>query len=179
MKNLKDYDVLRLIEHNQICHVSSDNIRGCSLVNWMKYHPYISKEQLYHWVRDIIRQLIQIHKCSGNPCYQYVNPYSIIVTETGKVCFLDISADSNWEIVRRMQGRSVREYFLPEKQNCYYISDKESDIYGLGKTIQYLLAFVEILPGLTRWEEKRFQKIILKCTQRKVTDMQKLLMEIR
>lgn len=179
MNELKDYDVLRLIEHNQICHVSSDSIRGCSLARWIKYHPYISKEQLFCWVREIIRQLIQIHKCCGNPSYQYVNPYSIIVTEAEKVCFLDIGAESNRERVRKMQGRAVREYFLPENENSYYYASQELDIYGLGKTIQYLLAFGEVFPGLTKREERRFQKLITKCTQNKVTDMQKLLTEIK
>ena len=37
------------------------------------------------------------------------------------------------------------------------------DIYGLGKTIQYLLAFVGIVPEFTKREEKRLQKMITKC----------------
>ena len=45
MKTQKEYDVLRLIEHNCICYVSSDNVKGCPLVHWIKYHPFINKTQ--------------------------------------------------------------------------------------------------------------------------------------
>ena len=106
MNTQKDYDVLRLIEHNRICYVSSDNVRGAPLVYWIKYHPYLEKEQMIYWIYIIIQQLAQIHKCRGNPCYQYVNPYSIIVTEDQKLCFLDIGADSNKERIRLMQRRN-------------------------------------------------------------------------
>lgn len=179
MNNVKEYDVLRLIEHNRSCHVCSDTMKGCSLAEWMKYHPHISKEQLYWWIKDIIRQLMQIHKCSGNPSYQYVNPFSIIISETGKLSFMDVSADSNQNNVRKMQRRNIREYFLPENESYYCGGNGELDIYGLGKTIQYILAFVEVSPKLTKWEEKRFHKMIMKCTQKKVKDMHKLLTDLK
>lgn len=159
----KDYDVLRLIEHNRICYVSSDNVKGCPLVHWLKYHPYLEKEQMIYWIYIIIQQLTQIHKCRGNPCYQYVNPYSIIVTEDEKLCFLDIGADSNKDRIRLMQRRNIREYFLPEKEGGYQRGSVELDIYGLGKTIQYLLTFVDVEPELTRKEEKKMKNLITRC----------------
>lgn len=163
MNTQKDYDVLRLIEHNRICYVSSDNVRGAPLVYWIKYHPYLEKEQMIYWIYIIIQQLAQIHKCRGNPCYQYVNPYSIIVTEDQKLCFLDIGADSNKERIRLMQRRNIREYFLPKEVYSYHKGSVELDIYGLGKTIQYLLTFVDVEPGLTKKEEKKMRNLIAKC----------------
>lgn len=163
MNTQKEYDVLRLIEHNRICYVSSDSVKGYPLVQWIKYHPYLEKEKMIRWIYNIIQQLVQIHKCRGNPCYQYVNPYSIIVTENEKLCFLDIGADSNRERIRLMQRRNVREYFLPEKEMFYKRGSVDLDIYGLGKTLQYLLTFVEVEPGFTKKEEKRLKRLISKC----------------
>ena len=163
MNTQKEYDVLRLIEHNRICYVSSDNVKGIPLVQWVKYHPYLAKEQMIYWIYNIIRQLVQIHKCRGNPCYQYVNPYSIIVTEDEKLCFLDIGADSNRERIRLMQRRSIREYFLPAQEYFSQKGSEELDIYGLGKTLQYLLAFVEVEPEFTKKEEKKIRNLISKC----------------
>jgi len=159
----KEYDVLRLIEHNRICYVSSDNVKGCPLVYWIKYHPYLSKKQMVQWIYAIIHQLVQIHKCRGNPCYQYVNPYSIIVTEDEKLCFLDIGAESNKDKLQLMHRRNVREYFLPEDENTYQKASEVLDIYGLGKTLQYLLTFVEVEPGFTKKEERKLKNLILRC----------------
>jgi len=161
----KEYDVLRLIEHNRICYVSSDNVKGWPLVYWIKYHPCLEKKQMIQWVYSIIRQLVQIHKCRGNPCYQYVNPYSIIVTEDEKLHFLDIGAESNKEKLRLMYRRDIRENFLPEDENLYQKANEELDIYGLGKTLQYLLTFVDVEPKFTKKEEKKLWKMILKCIE--------------
>ena len=166
MNTQKEYDVLRLIEHNRICYVSSDNVRGCPLVYWIKYHPYVSKRQMIQWIYSIIHQLVQIHKCRGNTCYQFVNPYSIIVTEEEKLCFLDIGAESNKDKVRLMHRRNIREYFLPEGSSIYQNASEELDIYGLGKTLQYLLTFVEVEPAFTKKEEKKLKKMIARCVDK-------------
>lgn len=159
----ESYDVLRLIEHNRVCYVSSDNVKGNTLVQWLKYHPVVPKETLFQWVKEILRQLQQIHKCRGNPCYQYVNPYSMIIAEDGSLYYLDVKAESNAEQVRIMQRRMMREHFLPPEEPYYQRSSVELDIYGVGKSLQYLLAFSETEPCLTRQESARFQRIIQKC----------------
>lgn len=92
MASKEGYDVLRLIEHGQICYISSEYIEGRPLVWWLKYHPNISKQQLLAWMGSMAKQLAKIHKCKKKPCYQYVNPYSMVVTEEGELYFLDLEA---------------------------------------------------------------------------------------
>ncbi len=159
----EEYDVLRLIEHNQVCYISSEYIRGAPLPRWIKYHPGMKKEELFRMISDIAKQLWQIHRCRGNPCYRYVNPYSIIVSEDGRAGFLDVNAESNGEQLRLMQRRTVREHFLPPEEPYYQKASIELDIYGLGKTLQYILSEVETDPPLSRAEEAKFQKIISRC----------------
>lgn len=176
------YDVLRLIEHNQVCYVSSEYVRGKPLPRWLKYHPCVKKEELFKLIGDIAGQLSQIHRCRENPCYQYVNPYSIIVSEDGQVRFLDVNAGSNGEQLRIMQRRTVREHFLPPEEPYYQKASVELDIYGFGRTLQYVLAETEAEPPLRRTEEARFQKIISRCLDRhskrpfqSVSDIQKMI----
>ena len=70
------------------------------------------------------KHLSQFHKCRGNPCYQYVNPYSVIVSEEREIYFLDMGAVSNEEELQNMQRRVVREYFLPLYiEKCAVLSD--------------------------------------------------------
>lgn len=166
MNAAEGYDVLRLIEHGQSCYVSADYVTGRPLIQWLKYHPNLSKEQLFSWIEGLARQLECIHKCRGKPCYQYVNPYSIIVTEEKELYFLDMNAESNARLLPTMRRRSVREYFLPPGDNYYQNATVALDIYGLGRTIQYLLSMSEPEEPLSRREEVRLQKIISKSLER-------------
>ena len=163
MGEREGYEVLRLIEHNQKCYISSDYVEGKSLIQWLKYHPNLTKKQLFLWIRNLADQLECIHKCRGNPCYQYVNPYSVIVTEDMTLHFLDMSVESNEKMLVQMNRRSVRENFLPPEVNYYQAASIELDIYGLGRTIQYLLSVTDPIPELTRRETVKFQKIISRC----------------
>ena len=87
------------------------------------------------------------------------------MTEDEKLHFLDIGAESNKEKLRLMYRRDIRENFLPEDENLYQKANEELDIYGLGKTLQYLLTFVDVEPKFTKKEEKKLWKMILKCIE--------------
>ncbi len=163
MTSKEGYDVLRLIEHGQTCYISSEYIKGKILVSWLKMHPNLTKERLFLMIREITNQLCMIHKCRKKPYYQYVNPYSIVITEEGEVYFLDLEAGSNEERIRYMRKRAIREAFLPPQEAYYQKASMELDMYGLGKTIQYLLAMARPIPALNRREEKKYLKIISKC----------------
>ena len=180
MSDREGYEVLRLIEHNQKCYISSDYVEGKPLIQWLKYHPNLTKKQLFLWIQNLSVQLECIHKCRGNPCYQYVNPYSVIVTEGMTLHFLDMSVESNEKMLVQMNRRSVRENFLPPDVNYYQAASVELDIYGLGRTIQYLLSVTDPIPELTRRETAKLQKIISRCLNRhskrtfkKVSEIQK------
>jgi len=162
----EEYDVLRLIEHNQICYISSEYVKGDPLARWIKYHPCVEKDELFRVISDIAKQLSQIHRCRGNPCYRYVNPYSIIVSEERQISFLDVNAESNNDQLRIMQRRTVREHFLPPEEPYYQKASIELDIYGFGRTLQYLLSETEVEPPLCRREEVKFQKIISRSLNR-------------
>lgn len=163
MAGKEGYDVLRLIEHGKTCYISSEYVEGSILAEWIRSRPDVDKEQLFLLIREITNQLGMIHKCRKKPYYQYVNPYSIVVAEEGKPYFLDLEAGSNEKRLRFMQRRVVRECFLPKEEAYYQKGSTNLDIYGIGKTIQYLLAMAEPEPPLNRREERRFLRIISKC----------------
>lgn len=163
MASKEGYDVLRLIEHGQTCYISSEYLEGRPLVWWLKYHPNISKQQMLEWMGSITKQLAKIHKSKKKPCYQYVNPYSMVVTEEGELYFLDLEAGINEDMRKRMLRRDIREHFLPPENPYYGKGSISLDIYGLGKTFQYLLASVRVDPPLGRRETAKLKKIISKC----------------
>ena len=57
MGEREGYEVLRLIEHNQKCYISSDYVEGKSLIQWLKYHPNLTKKQLFLWIRDLVTSM--------------------------------------------------------------------------------------------------------------------------
>lgn len=157
------YDVLRLIEHGQTCYISSEYVRGRPLAWYIKEHPRIPKKLLLEWILHLERQLEMLHKCRNHPCYQYVNPYSIIVSEEGGLYFSDMEAGSNEEMLRLMRKKNVREHFLPPGMPYYRKASVSLDAYGLGKTVQYLLAMTEADPKLNWKETGRLRKMTSHC----------------
>ena len=126
----------------------------------------IEKEQLFAWMRKMAGTLACVHKCRGAPCYQYVNPYSMIIAEDEELYFLDLKAASNQEMLIRMQKRTIREHFLPEEEAYYQRASVTLDLYGLARTYQYLLAETEVLPDLNKKEILKLEKIISRCLNR-------------
>ena len=163
MQQKESYDVLRLIEHGQICYISSENVQGRTLARYLKYHPVVEKKEMFLLLKAIAEQLELIHRCRGNPCYQYVNPYSVIVGEDRKVYLLDLASKEQEDMMHLMQRRYVRENFLSPENQYYQKSEEKEDIYGFGKMIQYVLSSVELEPELKFLERVRIQKIITRC----------------
>ena len=121
LQQKESYDVLRLIEHGQLCYISSENVQGKTLDRYLKYHPVIKKREIFLLLKEIAGQLASFHRCRGNPCYQYVNPYSIVRSEDGRIYFLDMQSEANRSKMIFMQRRDIREYFLPPDEKYYYM----------------------------------------------------------
>lgn len=163
MEEKRNYEILKFVMHGDKCYISTDIVNGKPLIVWLKYHAHITKEQFYEWARQIIADLDHFHRCRGNPCYQYVNPYSVIVGEDGKVYLLDLASKEQEDMMHLMQRRYVRENFLSPENQYYQKSEEKEDIYGFGKTIQYVLSSVELEPEFKFLESVRIQKIITRC----------------
>lgn len=163
MEEKRNYEILKFVMHGDKCYMSTDIVKGKPLIVWLKYHAHITKEQFYEWARQIIADLDHFHRCRGNPCYQYVNPYSVIVGEDRKVYLLDLASKEQEDMMHLMQRRYVRENFLSPENQYYQKSEEKEDIYGFGKMIQYVLSSVELEPELKFLESVRIQKTITRC----------------
>lgn len=163
MEERREYEVLKIVRHGERCYLSSDRIRGMPLVWWLKYHTLITREQAFQWIKELVEDLSCFHQTKDNPCYQYVNPYSIIVGDNERWYLLDLSCEGQEELFHLMQRRSVREQFLPPDNQYYQKSSVKGDLYGTGKMIQYLLSVAAIEPKIGRADERRLRAIISRC----------------
>lgn len=159
------YEVLRFIEHGAHCRQSMDCVRGTVMAEFLKKNPQIEKATLFRWFRELCVCLEQYHRSrKGRKEYRYLNPYSIIVTEELELRLLDLEAPENGFVMKQMQRRAVREHFV--KPVCEMERDREYrvDLFAYGRMAQFLLAYVEMEPDLTRMEEFRLSRIIGRCT---------------
>lgn len=163
MEERNEYDILKLVESQGRCYVSSACIQGSTLAAYLKYHPDLPREQLLDWMRQILHQLDLFHRSSGNPCYQYINPYSILVGEDGKIHFIDLGSGNQEALLRKMERRSIRESFLMPDNQYYQRTSLADDIYGLGRTFQYMLAAADGSPPVKGREKRKIKRIIGRC----------------
>lgn len=163
MTNKKGYAVMRFVTSNGRCHKGSDFLKGQLLTDYFKICPQVGKSQMMQWMRQLLKQLEEYHKCSRGSYYRYVNPYMFVLTAEGKIVLLDLQAESNRMLVRQMQREAIRTKFLPQEEPYYKRGSMALDIYGLGKTMQYMLAHADLQPVLSKFEEYTYQQIIKKC----------------
>ncbi|MEG0355818.1 MAG: hypothetical protein RR621_09235 [Lachnospiraceae bacterium] len=163
MPGEEGYEVLRFVEQGENCHVIMDVKAGQIFSQWMKRHPIMEKEELFQWFRELMGQLDLLHHSKGNPCYQYLTPFSIVLTQEKKILLLDFSAEENTPMIKQLQRRSIRCGFFLEGKEMKPVESIQADIYSLGKTIQYVFSQTDVNPPLTKGEELRIKAIISKC----------------
>ena len=157
------YEVMKFVEQGDRCYKGSDYIQGQLLAKYVQSNPYLEKAQIFLWITELVKQVEQYHRCKGEQPYQYVNPYMMVISEEGEVRLIDAKASSNASLLTVANKQVIREHFLPEYLYDYSASDVDTDIYGIGKSIQYIFAMTLPNPALTKWEEYVFQKIVRNC----------------
>jgi len=154
---------MKFVTGNGRCHKGSDYVKGRLLSDYFRDRPQIRKEQLFQWMKQMGKQLQQYHKCGSKYYYRFVNPYMFVLTENGDLMLIDPQAESNQELVQKMHQEAIRSSFLPPGEPFYKRGSRVLDIYGMGRTMQYMLAQSAAVPALTKFEEFIFRRTIQKC----------------
>ncbi len=164
LEGKKEVGVLKLVQHGNRVFVSTDYIRGVPLADWVRKNPAITRKKFLDWVRKLTEELGNFHRCKGNPCYQYLNPYSVFISEDGTLRLLDPAADGQEEYLGMMKRKGIRENFLSPDNLYYQKVSVQEDLYSLGKVIQYMLSAMTVRPKLGWIREQKFRRIIRSCT---------------
>ncbi len=140
-----------------------DYVKGRLLMDRLLDENCMTKEKLFGWFGELAGELADYHRCGSGQCYRYLNPYSVVVTRDEHLLLLDLSAKSNEAVMKKMLMPSVREHFIRPAAGKWARSKLGIDIYSLGKTMQFLLAYTELSPELTLMEEIKLTRLIEKC----------------
>lgn len=157
------YEVLRFIEHGANCRQSMDCVEGTLLIHYLRDNTEVGKTVLMGWFRELAVTLDQYHRCRSGQNYRYLNPYSVIVSEEGRLMLLNLDSPENEFVMKKMQGRAVREHFVKPVFGRGTKGSKAADVFALGKVMQFVLACSEIAPPLKRREEIRLSGVIGRC----------------
>lgn len=163
MNDKRGYSVIKFVSDKERCYKGIDYVEGQLLARYLKKYPNIAKEQLLLWMREIIRQLAEFHKLGSQACYRYVNPYMIVVSAERLPLLVDTKAEESYEMIRMMEREEFRRHFIPSDLPYDQQADLAFDLYGLGKSMQYILAHSAPQPELTGREIHQFRKVIKKC----------------
>lgn len=159
----KNYDVLRFLEHNGKCRIVMDCVPGSLLIHRVSERGRINRDILIGWCTMLALELEKYHRCRNGQCYRYLNPYSVLVTQEDQILLLDLNAEDNKAILREMQSPAMRNHFIKPVVLIKENTRLTYDIYGLGKTIQFMLANTESYIKLSRREIFLLSGIIEKC----------------
>lgn len=166
MPEKEGYEVIRFIERGAGCYISIDYVKGITLYRWVEENSVIEKPILQMWIREIARQLALFHKQKGNPDYDVLNPYNIIIAGKNKIALMSV------EKAKKNQDDFSEKYFTPLNGR------QDSDMYCLGKIIQFIMSHVSCEPSLTKKEEYKLLRIVRKCLEEdpehQYEDIQKL-----
>ena len=169
MQSMRSYGVWKLVEHDGVGHLSVDEVEGTLLIYRIQEEKCMEKERVIKWIRQLVTQLDLYQRSGENPeqirCYRYLNPYSVLITGEDQVMLLNLEDPKNEFVMKNMQKRSMRHHFVRAVQTFGENSKIAVDLYGLGKTVQFLLACTESLPGFRFWEEYQLTRFIQKCLQ--------------
>lgn len=153
-----------------------DCIQGELLIHRVRRCPEVEKEVLFMWLRQLIVQIDQYHRCKGDQSYRYLNPYSVLITKEEQILLLDLEAESNIFVLKNLQKRAMRNHFIKPVVHMKENTKISLDLYGYAKTVQFMLSGMKVEPHLTRREEHRLAKIIKKCLEE---DLKKQYGELR
>lgn len=151
----KKYEVIRFVKQGQDCHVVSDCVTGEILAEYLKRNPNIAKEQLFLWVHQLIRELINVSNVKNILNYGYLNPFCIVIKQDNMLSLLNLKAENNREILCATERYHIPQFFFKKGQY--------DEIFAFGKTLQFILAKTNISPPLSMMEEMKLKHIISKC----------------
>ena len=110
-----------------------------------------------------------------------MNPYGIVLSDEGEVLFLDTESRENAEVMKQMQKRAVRSHFIRPVYEMDTCGSREPDLFGYGNTLRFMLAYMKVVPALTKREEIRLFRICGKCigeTRKKYSSFLQVLKEL-
>lgn len=163
MRNQSEYAVLRFVNQGSGYHMIHDYIKGSTVIQFAKKGNKVQKETVFLWLEQLAVQLEHCMLCEEQEIYGEVNPYAVIVTEDNKVLLLDLDAESNLELMKKMRKKKIRSLFVSRGRVLSRSIQIEDDFYGFSQVLKFMVDCCCVNERYTRTEEKGLIRIMNLC----------------
>ncbi|MDR1800264.1 MAG: hypothetical protein LBQ95_00215 [Lachnospiraceae bacterium] len=132
MSELREYDVITLFEYKAAHCIRRDTVRGSPLIEFLRDFPIIQKNVLSEWISSLRAFVEGYRDIEDSKGYDYLNPYTIIVSEDNKLYPIDLESESNADILKKSMTQAVTKFF--------HTSSENPDLFALERVSQFIFA---------------------------------------
>lgn len=163
----KNYEVVLWEREGEDYRIKHGCVKGELFNDCLKTTVDIEQKTFFQWIERLTEQLDAAQKHQKSSGYKYLNPYSVLISETGAVYLLDLEAQSNLEVVRSMQRRSMRHFFPEARSEGKRWESLKQNLYAFGQLLRFMTAEARVSPAFTKRQKRRLHSIIEKCIEEK------------
>lgn len=151
------------INADQVC-VIEEYIKGSNLSDYIQQHGTLSIQESTELIVKLCDILSQLHSLNPPIIHRDIKPSNIIMADNGSVWLIDFNAAKEVHDDKTSDTYYIgtKKYAAPE-QYGFGRSDVRTDIYGLGKTLQYLV-YVNPSGDVATAIPNKIKRAIDKCT---------------
>lgn len=158
--------VVDILNDSKAVYIVEDYVHGHSLKEMADSGEYIDETMLADWMLQLTEVLAYLHSRNPAVIYRDIKPENIILTESGHIKLIDFGISRRYKPgqARDTQYLGTERFAAPEQYEEYGMqTDARTDIYGLGKTIEYL-------SGYCRKISSEFDEMIRTCIKNNPDD---------
>ena len=184
---IKEAGLLKILKHPQIpeifdleeddeyFYIIEEYIAGESLKALCNLRA-LSEKEIFHFILQIGNIIDYLHSLPNRIIYLDMKPENIIISEGN--CYLVDFGSARHQNDMRSRNFGTRSYASPEQKNGEVLT-QSSDIYSIGKLLEYLIDHSNISPR----NEKALRRIVARSSENKrwkrICSMKEFLAHIR
>lgn len=138
---------------------------GMNLEEYVERHPLHTEEEMIKIALQILKAVGQIHKLFPPVIHRDIKPQNLILDSAGKIHLIDFETSRNYESSKKRDTAFFgTEITAAPEQYGYAQTDKRTDIYAIGKVMEFLFTgnYEETYRGRDR-RGRKIEKIIKKA----------------
>lgn len=144
MKSLNHSSIPRIVtieEEDDSIFIVMDYVDGLSVKDWLTKKGRVDQAVVVSWMKQVCGVMIYLHTRKRPIFYRDMKPDNIMIQSDGNIKLLDfgiseVISDNN-KVIKEALG--TRGFAAPEQKKKGNPYDLRSDIFGIGRTMYYML----------------------------------------
>lgn len=127
------------LDDEHVC-VVEEYIKGSNLADYISEHGAMSAETVIDYGIRLCNILEELHKLTPSIIHRDIKPSNILLSDDGRLWLIDFNAAKEFHDDKTSDTYYIgtKDFAAPEQFGFGY-SDVRTDVYGLGKTLLYMV----------------------------------------